>query len=137
METYKIQKYLSKLSTEPFESDNFKLYLDKINYWYNQYGGKNLSKIQIDPADNIDTQCQTKLTANECTNPMCKFNGSACITDCFSIYRDRQKCFNTPTCKWATKQMIGSKMKLIENISTEKKEGKCVPLIDSGSYIFT
>ena len=48
METYKIQKYLTKLSSESFESENFKLYLNKINYWYNQYGcckKKNLGNI--------------------------------------------------------------------------------------------
>lgn len=40
MSLQKCQKYLTKLSSISLEDDKFGLYLDKLNYWYNQYGGK-------------------------------------------------------------------------------------------------
>lgn len=39
MEQHKISKYLNKLSNENIQSEKFGLYLTKLNYWYQQYGG--------------------------------------------------------------------------------------------------
>jgi hypothetical protein len=36
---HKISKYLNKLSNENIQSEKFGLYLTKLNYWYQQYGG--------------------------------------------------------------------------------------------------
>ena len=36
----KIEKYRFKLVNEPIDSPKFQIYLDKLNYHYNLYGGK-------------------------------------------------------------------------------------------------
>ena len=41
MSVYKCNKYLNKIKDTKISSDKFKYYLDKLNYWYNQYGGEN------------------------------------------------------------------------------------------------
>lgn len=37
---HKLTKYLYKLSNTDINSDKFKIYLNKVNYYYEQYGGK-------------------------------------------------------------------------------------------------
>jgi len=45
MSNAKCAKYLNKLSNTSVDSDKFKIYLTKLNYWYNQIGsGKDLCK---------------------------------------------------------------------------------------------
>ena len=40
MEQYKCKKYINKLTTATIGSDKFDMYLLKINYWHNQWGGE-------------------------------------------------------------------------------------------------
>lgn len=47
----KLTKYLYKLSHADINSEKFKLYLDKINYYYEQYGGKTSGEFKRDLAN--------------------------------------------------------------------------------------
>lgn len=73
----KVQKYLNKISAEHIDSTKFGLYLDKLNYWYNQMGGKHRLKVKK----------QRHATAT-CENlePVIRCDDITAENDCFEYY---------------------------------------------------
>lgn len=87
----KCNKYITKLANTPIEHEKFGLYLDKLNYWYDQTGGvMRAIEIQAKAAAEAAKKIEEGITALGPPKECCARKGETDLT--FNKYGDMDSC---------------------------------------------
>ena len=86
----KCNKYINKLANTSINSDKFQLYLNKLNYWYDQTGGVvRAIEMQAEAAKKIQEGI-TALESSGHTKFCCARAGETDLT--FAEFKDKDSC---------------------------------------------